>query len=148
MVKLDRTDLKIINSLINDSKKQLRVLAGEIGISFVTVMNRIKKLEKEKIITKYSARINFEKIGYDTSILILIKISKGKLFELEKKIASLPNVYAVYDITGEYDALVISKFKNTREMDLFIKKLQTFEFIEKTNTSLILNTIKEDQIRI
>lgn len=147
-MKLDKIDEQIINELINSSKIPLRKLASRLQVSFVTVMNRIKKLEKEKIIEKYNAKINYEKLGYDTFVIIEIRISKGKLLELERKIASSQNVCAVYDTTGQYDAMILAKFKSTRLMDTFLKKLQTYDFVERTNTILVLNTIKEEQIKV
>jgi Lrp/AsnC family transcriptional regulator for asnA, asnC and gidA len=54
----------------------------------------------------------------------------------------------VYDTTGGFDAIVIGRFRSTRAMDSLLKKLQTFDFVERTNTKLILNTVKEDQIRL
>jgi Lrp/AsnC family transcriptional regulator for asnA, asnC and gidA len=147
-MKIDRTDEKLINEMIHNSKISLRELSSKLGVSFVTVMNRLKKLEEEKIIEKYTSKINYEKLGYNVHVLIEIRIAKGKLFELEKKIAHSPNVYAVYDTTGEYDATVLAKFKTTRAMDSFLKLIQTYDFVERTNTKLVLNTIKEEQIRI
>jgi len=147
-MKLDKYDEKILNELINNAKIPLRKLALKVNLSFVTVMNRIKKLEKQGIIKKYSTKISYQKLGYDTFVIIEVRIAKGKLFELEKKIANSPNVYAVYDTTGEYDAMVLAKFRSTRGMDIFLKKIQTFDFVERTNTILVLNTIKEGEIRL
>jgi DNA-binding Lrp family transcriptional regulator len=144
----DALDEKILNELSVNSKATLRSLAGKLGVSFVTVMNRVKRLEKESIIEGYSAKINFEKLGYGTHVIVDVRISKGKLFELEKRIALIKNVYAVYDTTGESDALVIGKFKSTRSMDEFLKKIQPFDFVERTNTKLVLHTIKEGEIRL
>jgi Lrp/AsnC family transcriptional regulator for asnA, asnC and gidA len=56
-------------------------------------------------------------------------------------------VQAVYDVTGDFDALVIAKFRSRRELDSFVKSLQTIEFVERTETNLILNIIKEDSVR-
>ena len=148
MMKIDKTDEQIINEFISNAKIPLRQLASKLKVSFVTVMNRIKRLEKEGVIENYSSKINYEKLGLGVHVLIEIRILKGKLFELEKKIARNPNVYAVYDTTGEYDATVFAKFKSTRKMDDFLKKIQTFDFVEKTNTKLVLNTIKDGQIRL
>lgn len=147
-MKIDEIDEKIINDLVENAKIPLRKLAQKVGISFVTVMNRIKKLEKEGVIKGYTTKIDYDKLGYNVHMLVEIRISKGKLFELEKKIAKQPNVYCVYDTTGEFDATIVGKFKSTRAMDTFIKKIQTFDFVERTNTKLILNVIKEEQIRI
>ncbi len=136
-------DLKILSEIQKDGKIPLREIGAKLGLSTVTVMNHIRRLEREGIITGYHAAVDFEKLGYGIHAIIELKISKGKLIELEKRISKLPNVYAVYDTTGVYDATVITRFKSTRSLDQFVKKIQTFEFIENTNTKIVLNTIKE-----
>ncbi|MDO8480718.1 MAG: Lrp/AsnC family transcriptional regulator, partial [Nanoarchaeota archaeon] len=78
---LDNTDEKILNELLLDAKLPLRELAKRCGTSFVTVMNRTKKMEKNGIIQKYTCKIGYEKLGYDVAVLIELRIAKGKLFE-------------------------------------------------------------------
>lgn len=112
----------------------------------VTVINRVRELEKESIIKGYTAELDYEKLGYDVLAIILLRISKGKLFEVEKKIAIHPNVFAVYDVTGHFDCLIIAKFNNRKALDVFLKKIQAYDFVERTETSLVLNTIKEKNI--
>jgi len=141
-------DKEIINNLILDSRLSYRKIAKKLKVSVATIMHHVKRLEKERIIKKYTTKIDYEKLGYDIEVLIDIKISKGKLFLVEKKIASNPNVFAVYDTTGEYDATIFARFKNRRKMDNFLKKIQTYDFVERTHTKLILNTIKEEQMLI
>jgi len=148
VLEIDEQDRKLINELNENAKIPLRELATKLGISFITVRNRIKRLEKEGIIERYTAKINYRKLGYDIQVLIEIRISKGKLIELEEKIAKAPNVYAVYDTTGGFDATIIGRFKTTRAMDDFLKKIQTYDFVERTNTKLILNTIKENSTKV
>ncbi|MEK6904826.1 MAG: Lrp/AsnC ligand binding domain-containing protein, partial [Nanoarchaeota archaeon] len=80
--------------------------------------------------------------------IIRLQIAKGKLFEVENKIAVHPNVFAVYDVTGEFDALVITKFKSRKVLDTFLKKIQGYDFVQRTETQLILNTIKERNIKV
>jgi Lrp/AsnC family transcriptional regulator, regulator for asnA, asnC and gidA len=145
---LDDLDEKIINELIDDAKIPLRELASRLGVSFVTIMNRIKRLEKEGVIKGYTTQIDYDKTGYNIHVLIEVRIAKGKLLELEKKIARSPTVNCVYDTTGEFDATIIGRFRSTRAMDNFLKHIQTFDFVERTNTKLILNTIKEKPIRL
>ena len=144
----DKIDQAILNELTKNSKIPLRQLAKKINISFVTVMNRIKKLESSGVIKNYSTIIDHDLLGYGIHALIEVRISKGKLFELEKKIARSSNIYAVYDTTGEFDATLLAKFRTTRTLDNFIKKIQTYDFVERTSTKLILNTIKESQITV
>ena len=147
-IMLNETDKKILNILVDNSRLSLRQIAKKANVSVATVMHHIKRLEKDGIIKKYTTKIDYEKTGYDIEVIIEVRISKGKLFEVEKKIAMHPNVFAVYDITGAFDALVLARFPTRRQMDNFLKKLQTYEFVERTETKLILNTIKDESIEI
>lgn len=142
--KITPIDLKILGVLLKNSRLSYRQIAKKLKTSVATVMNHVKSMEEQGIIEKYTARMNYEKLGYDIEVLIEIRISKGKLFEMEKKIASHPNVFAVYDVTGNFDAVVLARFKTRRLMDNFLKKIQTYDFIERTETKLVLNTIKEE----
>ena len=145
-MELENTDKKILNIIVENSRLSLRQIAKKANVSAATVMHHIKKLEKDGVIKKYTAKLDYEKAGYDVDVMIEIRISKGKLFEVERKIASHPNVFAVYDITGAFDSLVLARFPTRRQMDNFLKKLQTYEFVERTETRLILRTMKEENI--
>ena len=140
----DETDKKILRELLADSRQSFRQIARKIGVSVGTVLKRIKKLETEGIIKYYTVMLDHEKVGYDLAAIIELTISKGKLMDVEKEIAKERNVLAVYDVTGTTDAMILAKFKNRKELNSFVKKLLRIEFIERTNTHVILNTIKED----
>jgi DNA-binding Lrp family transcriptional regulator len=146
-MKFDETDTKLLNVILSDSRLSYREIASKIGVSAATVMNRIARLEKEGVIKGYSANLDYEKLGYDIDAIISMKISKGKLFEVENKIANHPAVAAVYDVTGDFDSTIIAKFRNRRALDSFLKKIQAYDFVESTNTILVLNTIKNSAIR-
>jgi Lrp/AsnC family transcriptional regulator, regulator for asnA, asnC and gidA len=147
-MQIDELDKKIINTLIENSRLSYRQIAQKLKKSAATVMHRIDRLEKEHIIKKYTTEIDYDKLGYDIPVIIELRILKGKLFEMEKKIAKHPNVSLVYDTTGELDATMIARFKTRRAMDNFIKEIQTYDFIQRTNTKLILNTIKEENMKL
>lgn len=146
-MELDETDKKILQVLQQDARLSLRQIAKKVGVSVATVMYRLRGLEEDRIIQKYTTKLDEEKLGYDVQVVIEARISKGKLFEVERKIAIHPNVFAVYDVTGDFDTVIIAKFKTRRAMDKFLKKIQTFPFVERTQTKLILNVIKEEGIK-
>ncbi len=147
-MELEEKDKKILNILVDNSRLSLRQIAKKANVSVATVMHHVKKLEKEKVIKKYTTKLDYEKIGYDVEVMISIRISKGKLIEVEKKIAMHPNVFAVYDVTGVYDSVVFARFPNRRKMDSFLKKIQTYDFVERTETSLILRIMKEENMEV
>jgi len=141
-MEFDETDTKILNNLLVDARLSARQLAYKLGLSTVTVLTRIKKLEQKKIITGYTARLDHQILGYDLVAIIEIKTTKGKMLEIESKIAE--NVCAVYDVTGQADILLICKFKNRDELSHFVKSLSAIPNVENTETHIVLNTIKED----
>lgn len=140
----DEIDLKILKNLLVDARLSSRQLAHKLGLSTVTVITRIKKLEQKKIITGYSARLDHQQLGYDLTAIIEVTTCKGKMLEVEQKIAENENICAVYDITGQADVLLIGKFKNRQELSDFVKKLFAIPNVENTVTHVVLNTIKED----
>ncbi|HLD55203.1 MAG TPA: Lrp/AsnC family transcriptional regulator [Candidatus Nanoarchaeia archaeon] len=145
---MDQIDTKILNVLLENSNLSYRKIASFVGVSGVTVLKRMKELEKEKVIKNHTINLDYEKLGYDVSAIINMRITHGMFKEAEKKLSKEPNVFAIYDITGDFDAMMIAKFKNRKSLNAFLKKIQEYDFIKKTETSLILNTIKEENIRV
>ncbi len=140
----DELDKKILKEYLDNSRLSSREIAKKIGISVGTVLARIRKLEKEGIIKNYSVTLDYSKLSYEFTVVTEINVSKGKLVEIEKNIASILGVCAVYDVTGETDAIVIAKFKTRDELSNFTKKLLKMTFIERTNTHVVLSIIKEN----
>lgn len=141
---IDEIDLKILKNLLVDARQSARKLSLKLGISTVTVLSRIQKLEKLKIIKGYSAILDDEKLGYDLTAIIEISAKEGQMTLVEKEVSTLANVCAVYDITGQTDTIVVAKFKNREELSEFVKELSSKPHVENTNTHMVLNTVKED----
>jgi DNA-binding Lrp family transcriptional regulator len=141
---LDELDNKIIKEMESDARRSLRKIAKKMGISITTLSGRISNLEKSGVIKGYTAIIDPEAVGFDLTAIIEIIVSKGRLLEVEKEISKMKHVSAVYDITGSTDALIIAKFRKRSEMSGFIKSLLTMNYVERTNTHVALNVIKED----
>ena len=127
-----------------DGRLSARQLALKLGMSTVTILTRIKKMEKEKIILGYSALINHEKVGYSLTAIIEIIAKNDKIVSIEDEIAKFENVCGVYDITGSADTIVIAKFKERDGLSKFVKDLAAIPNVENTITHVVLNTTKED----
>jgi len=142
---MDDLDDKILEKLNEDARKSYREIARELNVSLTTVANRIKKMEDDQIIERYIPVINQEKIGFDLTAIINVKISHGKLLEVQERISKDPHVSGVYDITGEWDSLIIARFKDRRDLNGFIKGVLSMANVEKTNTQLVLNIVKNEK---
>lgn len=141
---IDELDLRIIRMLMAKGRLSFRELAVELGVSPTTITSRVAKLEKEKVLRGYSALVDFEKLGYGLTAVTEILVSKGRLLEMEKEIAKLPGVIAVYDVTGEIDGIVVAKFRDREELSRFTKGLLTMPFVDRAITHVVLTTVRED----
>jgi len=140
-----KVDNEILGLLSEDSRLSNRELGRKLERSPLTIKNHIDEMVKTKIIKGYSLDIDYEKVGYDIIAIIELTISKGKMIEVEKIIAQNPNVFAVYDITGTYDALILARFKTRAELsDMIKEELHASPYVERTNTHIVLNILKEE----
>ncbi len=143
-VELDELDRKILHAYLFDARVSYRELGLKLGVSTTTVQAHTSKLEKAGVIRGYSAIFDHEKVGYQLTAITEVSVAKGKLLELEREVAKIPQVLAVYDVTGLTDAIVIAKFKDREELSKFTKTLLAMPFTERTNTHIVLATVKED----
>ena len=107
--KIDDLDLKILRELRKDARKSYREIADKLKVAEGTVYNRVSKLQDSGVLKGFMADIDFGKLGYDLIAIIGLIVEGGALSRMEERFAKEPNVSAVYDITGEYDALVGSE---------------------------------------
>ena len=142
---LDALDMRILRLLNADARKSFRDIAKEVDASISTVSNRIRKLEQGGVISGYVPILNESTLGYDVLAVVGVKIHKGKLLEVQRRIAKDERVTHVYDVTGEWDSILVVRLKATRELDAFIKRLGSMEYVENTYTQVVLNVVKEER---
>lgn len=144
-IQLDDLDLNIIRLLEEDARRSSRELAEKLGVATGTVYNRVKKLTNEGVIKGYVPVIDSSKVGFAITALILIQADGKYLTEVENEIAKVDSACCVYDITGDFDAAVIAKFRDRASFNGFIKSVLATPHIKRTVTNVVLNIVKEDQ---
>lgn len=136
--------MRILKNILVDSRMSARQLALKLGLSTVTIISRLKKLEDLGIVTGYVARIDHEKLGYSITAIIEVKVNKGKMLDVANTVAKNDEVCIVYDMTGSMDTMIVAKFKTREDLSKFVKKLNSMDEVHTTVTHLVLNTVKED----
>lgn len=144
VVELDIIDRKLLNELMKDARTSLRRLAEEMSVSPATLHNRLNRLEQLGVVKGFAALVDYQKLGYGLTAIIMVKVNGKYITDVEKELARFPNVTAVYDVVGEYDIIAIAKFKDVDELNDFVKELLKNPKIERTHTNIALNVIKED----
>ena len=141
----DELDKKIIQALNRNARKSFREIAKEVGTSVTAVIHRIKKFEETGAIKGYIPVVDQEYFGFSLSAIIALRISRGKLLDIQQKIAEDPRIAAVYDVTGDWDSLIIGYFRDRHDLNDFIKDLLLLENVDRSVTHIVLNVIKEER---
>lgn len=141
----DELDKKIIRALNANARKSYREIAKEVGTSVTAVIRRVKKFEEGGIIRGYIPVLDPEDFDRSLAAIISLRISQGKLLEIQKKIAEDNRVAAVYDITGEWDSMIIAYFQDRKDLNDFIKNLLSMKNVDRSVTHIVLNVVKEEK---
>ncbi|MGB2905659.1 MAG: Lrp/AsnC family transcriptional regulator [Candidatus Aminicenantaceae bacterium] len=141
----DEMDRKIIQALNRNARRSYREIAKEVGISVTAVIHRVKKLQESGAIKGYIPVVDQEHFGLSLSAVIALRISRGKLLDIQQKIAEDPRIAAVYDVTGEWDSVVIGYFRDRHDLNDFIKGLLSLENVDRSITHIVLNVVKEER---
>lgn len=139
----DELDYELLKILQEDARTSYRDVAKKLKVAEGTVYNRIKALEQAGILRGWHVDIAYSKLGYVMTAILGLRIKGGHLGEIEHKLAADPNVLGVYDVTGEWDAILVVKFRTREELNAFVKKINSFPYVDRTYTMLALDVIKE-----
>ncbi len=147
--KIDNTGEDILSILKSDGKATNSDIAKQLNISESAVAKYIKKFEKDRIILKYRAQINWERIReHEVRALIEVKVTpeRGVGFDsIAESIYKFPEVTAVFLISGGYDLLVQVEGPSLKDVAFFVsEKLATLKNVQSTATHFLLKKYKED----
>ncbi len=141
----ENLDRKLVNALLVDGRASLRSLGEELDVSVTTVSNHISDLEEEGIIRGYTPVVDYGKLGYDVTAIIQLKVEGSALPEITDRLAEHKHMVSVYEVTGDHDVVAIGKFTDTDHMNDQIKELLIDPDIKESNTSVVLNTVVENE---
>jgi Lrp/AsnC family leucine-responsive transcriptional regulator len=143
---MDHADSRIVDLLQRNARTTQSELARAVGLSQPAVAERIRKLEERGVITGYAARVDATKLGIDVAAFIGVGIEHPKFFEgFTKKVKGLDEVLECHRVAGEDSYLLKVKTRNTRTLDhLLVEVLRTIPGVTRTQTTIVLASIKED----
>jgi len=135
----------LVNELLGDGRASLRSLAEELDVSVTTVSNHLSDLEEGGIINGYTPKVDYDKLGYDVTAIVQLKVEGSSLPDVTDRLREHKQMISVYEVTGGYDIIAIGKFTDTDGMNDQIKELLTDPEINESNTSVVLNAASEHE---
>ena len=140
---IDAKDLKIIESLKHDSRAPIREIARLTKMRPSTVHQRIQKLLENKVIEKFTVKLDNKAVGENFIVFMLVKGSTADY--IDNKILNNKHVKEVFGVTGEYDLLIKLKFENVEELHQYILDFRKEKNeIKSTLTMIATANLKEE----
>ena len=146
MIKFDAKDRELLTMLQEDSKWTTKEYANRLGLSTTAVYERIKRLEKSGVITKYVALVDKTKVNKAFMVLCHVKLIqhiKEYVLQFEREVVQLEEVSECHHISGDYDYILkvnVSDIAAYREF--MVTKLTAIKNIGSTQSSFVINEVK------
>ncbi len=144
MSEMDEIDRKILERLQDDARLAFRKIAEELGVSESTVFVRVKKLQEQGIIRRFTAAISPEMVGKGLTAFILIKADPQRYPNVLETLKKIDDIYEIYDVTGNYYAIAKIRTGTREDLTKIIDKVGLIEGITSTETAIVLRNIKEE----
>ncbi len=138
-------DIRLLEALREDARQSARQLSGRLGVSPGTVANRLRSLRERGILVGFRPRIDYEKLGFGLVAITKIKARGDALAAIVEALSRDARLTHVYEITGDFDVLVIGRFRDEKEMNIEIKRMLNLPGIEATNTSIVLSAARDGE---
>ena len=148
---MEKTEMSILNILTEDARTPISQIAVMLGETEATIADAIARLERQRIILKYPALVNWERVDVDqVEAMIEVRVTpqRGEGFEaIAEQIYRFEEVSSVYLMSGGYDLLVNMKARTMRQLALFVaEKLSTIEHVISTATHFVLKKYKDQGV--
>lgn len=125
-MQLDRIDRKILNELYNDSRLSMRELSKRVNLSAPSVAERVRKLESEGVIQKYTIDINYKNAGLILDCILEITLKNGDTARLQQFIQSYPTASFCYRVTGSLCYIVKISVPSLVALEEFINEVSLY----------------------
>ena len=149
-VLFDKQDLTILRLLLADSRLSLQDIGAKVHLSPTTCWTRIKRLEREGVIQRYTVDLDRTKLGYQDTVIIQLTLASHNddtLHRFGDALGSIPEVLDAYLVSGDYDYYIRIAVKSTRDYERLLReKLYKIPGIRHSKSSFVLRTLKDMRV--
>ena len=143
---MDLIDKKLLGLLQEDTKKTTKELSMVLNLSVTAVYERIKKLEREGVISKYVAILDKNKVEKAFVVFCHIKLiqhTKDLIHTFESEVIKLDEVLECFHVSGDYDYILKVHVKDMDEFrEFMVTKLTGLKHIGSTHSSFMIGEVK------
>ncbi|MCR8922956.1 Lrp/AsnC family transcriptional regulator [Dasania sp. GY-MA-18] len=141
MTGTDELDRKIIDLLTTNSRESITQLAAALGVSRATVQERIRRLEKSRVIQSYTININPDYQRNLVSAHAMIAVDPKRNREVCNQLKKIPAIKSLYSVNGDYDVIAMLQEPTTEELDVQLEEIGCMEGVTRTSTLILLSKL-------
>ena len=146
----DKIDMAILRVLLLDSRKTLQEIGNEVGLSPTSCWTRIKKLEAQGVIKRYTIDVDPAKLGYHDSVIVQVTLESHTdetLYDFGRVLATIPEIQEAYLVSGDYDYYIRIAVRDTRDYERLLReKLYKIPGIRHSKSHFVLRVLKETSV--
>ncbi|MGC9444958.1 MAG: Lrp/AsnC family transcriptional regulator [Candidatus Methanospirareceae archaeon] len=144
-LKLKNKDKCILRALLTNGRRSYSELGRHCGVSRQIALEHVRKLTAAGIIRGFSVSLDAEKLGFafQAYTLIIAKPEQHLREELNTFLRESTHVRRIQLLFGRFDLFLELLFRDKNEMTAFLQELQAFAAIERTETFIVNQTIKD-----
>lgn len=137
---LDPMDLKILNLLCVDAKSSFAEMAKKVGLSAPAVHARVKRMEKDGVIRKYTVDVNPASLGLIVTAIVRMQTGANRCREVSREVEKYPEVVECYVVAGEDDLLMKIRTSTPFQVLEVMDRLKQKGLVSRTQTHLVMET--------
>jgi Lrp/AsnC family leucine-responsive transcriptional regulator len=146
----DKTDLSILRMLTEDSRRTLQDIGAKVGLSSTSCWSRIKRLEAQGVIKRYTIDVDAASIGYRDSVIVQLTLESHTdetLYKFGRALASIPEVQEAFLVSGDYDYYIRIAVRDTRDYERLLREnLYKIPGIRHSKSHFVLRVLKEASV--
>ncbi|MBO9642014.1 MAG: Lrp/AsnC family transcriptional regulator [Pseudacidovorax sp.] len=146
----DKLDLAILRELREDSRRTLQEIGAAVGLSPTSCWTRIRKLEAQGVIKRYTVDLDERSLGYHDSVIVQLTLESHTdetLYEFGRVLATIPEVLEAYLVSGDYDYYIRIAVRDTRDYERLLReKLYKIPGIRHSKSHFVLRVLKETSV--
>ena len=144
--------MAILRVLLDDSRKTLQDIGSQVGLSASSCWTRIKKLEAEGVIKRYTVDVDKARLGYRDTVIVQVTLESHTdetLYEFGRVLATIPEVLEAYLVSGDYDYYIRIAVRDTRDYERLLReKLYKIPGIRHSKSHFVLRVLKEASVPV
>lgn len=148
----DKTDLAILRILLQDARRTLQEIGAEVGLSPTSCWSRIKRLQDEGVIKRYTVEVDPARLGYQDTVIVQLTLeshTEDTLYAFGQVLATIPEILEAYLVSGDYDYYIRIAVRDTRDYERLLReKLYKIPGIRHSKSHFVLRVLKEAKVPV